>query len=124
MTLRPGKTVLTRPQTIGQTDFYTFEATFIPDRRGNDVTTENKHATAFTHVAGKGRVLLIVNKEKEGGEDHEACQLLRKPAAPRPWVAGRKRSSLRSTSPSTTSSPASPNYRSTTRSCWPTCPAP
>ena len=63
VTLPPGKKVFNLRQTIDSANFYTYEARFIPDRPEDDATPQNKRATAFTHVAGKGQVLLIVSQE-------------------------------------------------------------
>ncbi|KKK86955.1 hypothetical protein LCGC14_2758060, partial [marine sediment metagenome] len=63
VTLPPGKKVFTVPQEIDDSSFYTYEARFIPDRPEDDAMPQNNRATAFTHVRGKGRVLLIEDFE-------------------------------------------------------------
>ena len=68
--IKPGKTVLPFRQEIDQPDFYTYEASFVPDDVKNDALTQNNVATAFTHVQGKGLVLLIENWEKPGEFDY------------------------------------------------------
>ncbi len=64
VTLPPGKKVFNLPQTIDAANFYTYEARFTPDRPEDNTMPQNKRATAFTHVAGKGQVLLIVSQER------------------------------------------------------------
>ncbi len=68
--IKPGKTVFPFRQEIDQADFYTYEARFIPDNPADDAITQNNLATAFTHVQGKGLVLLIENWEQPGEFDH------------------------------------------------------
>src|SRR4029079_6423752 len=76
VTLPPGKDVLAIPQTIDQADFYTFEAVFIPKDAAADGLTQNNAAQAFTHIRGKGNVLLIENFETQGQFD-ELVEALR-----------------------------------------------
>lgn len=64
VTLPPGKKVFNLRQTIDSANFYTYEAKFVPDRPEDDAMPQNNRATAFTHVAGKGQVLLIVSQER------------------------------------------------------------
>lgn len=64
--LPPGKKVFTIRQKIDTPDFYTYEARFVPDRPGDDASPQNNRATAFTHVRGKGQVLLIEDSEHPG----------------------------------------------------------
>ena len=70
VTLPPGKKVFNLRQSIDAANFYTYEAKFVPDpeyqvpRPEDDVMPQNKRATAFTHVASKGQVLLIVSQER------------------------------------------------------------
>lgn len=68
--IKPGKTVFPFRQEIDQPDFYTYEAQFIPDNPANDAVAQNNVATAFTHVQGKGLVLLIENWETPGEFDY------------------------------------------------------
>ncbi|MCC7476383.1 MAG: VWA domain-containing protein [Pirellulales bacterium] len=68
--LKPGKTVLPFRQEIDDPDFYTYEAHFVPDEATNDAVSQNNVATAFTHVQGKGLVLLIENWETPGEFDY------------------------------------------------------
>ncbi len=68
--IKPGKTVFPFRQEINEPDFYTYEARFIPDNAAGDAVAQNNLATAFTHVQGKGLVLLIENWETPGEFDH------------------------------------------------------
>lgn len=64
--LAPGKTVLTVQEEIDQADFYTYEARFEPDAQAADASSQNNSATAFTHIRGRGHVLLIEDWEHPG----------------------------------------------------------
>ncbi|MCE5267577.1 MAG: VWA domain-containing protein, partial [Planctomycetaceae bacterium] len=64
--LPPGKKVFTIRQKIEAANFYTYEARFIPNRPDDDAFSQNNRATAFTHVQGKGQVLLIEDYEHPG----------------------------------------------------------
>ena len=68
--IEPGKRVFTIREEIAQPAFYTYEARFVPDDPASDALTQNNQATAFTHVAGKGQVLLIENWENAGQFDY------------------------------------------------------
>ncbi len=59
VTLTPGKNIVGFQHKIEQADVFTFEATFVPNEGEVDLVTQNNSATAFSHVRGKGRVLLI-----------------------------------------------------------------
>lgn len=63
VTLKPGKNVFTFNHTIEVPAGYTYRADFIPDDPSADIQQQNNSATAFTHVRGKGRVLLIEDWE-------------------------------------------------------------
>ncbi len=65
----PGKRVFVVPQTITQADFYRYTAEFIPDDPTDDGTDRNNRAQTFTHVRGRGIVLLIENAESIGRFD-------------------------------------------------------
>jgi uncharacterized membrane protein/Mg-chelatase subunit ChlD len=67
--LPPGKTVFPLREEIEQSDFYTYEARFTPDEPAADAMAQNNLATAFTHVRGKGMVLLIEDWENPGAFD-------------------------------------------------------
>ena len=66
MTLEPGKRVFTIREQIEAPDFYNYQAEFIPDDIARDPVTQNKRATAFTHVRGRGQVLLIEDQDDPG----------------------------------------------------------
>jgi uncharacterized membrane protein len=68
--IKPGKSVFPFRQNIDQADFYTYEARFVPDDPSADAISQNNQASAFTHVQGKGLVLLIENAETPGEFDH------------------------------------------------------
>jgi uncharacterized membrane protein len=63
VTLKPGKNVFTFTHTIDVPAGYTYRADFVPDNVQSDVMLQNNSASAFTHVRGKGRVLLIEDWE-------------------------------------------------------------
>ena len=69
--LPPGKSVFSFQQKIDSANFYTYEATFVPDRPEDDAMPQNNRATAFTHVAGKGQVLMIVSSERDAEHQRE-----------------------------------------------------
>ncbi|MCH8922446.1 MAG: VWA domain-containing protein, partial [Planctomycetes bacterium] len=73
--LPPGKRVFRIRETIQRPNFYTYEATFVPERNEDDAIVQNNRASTFTHVAGSGRVLLIENHEHLGNFDDVADRL-------------------------------------------------
>src|SRR5262245_27586920 len=73
--IKPGKSVFPFRQNIDQADFYTYEVRFIPDDPKDDAISQNNEATAFTHVQGKGLVLVIENWETPGEFDHFVEQM-------------------------------------------------
>jgi uncharacterized membrane protein/Mg-chelatase subunit ChlD len=68
--IQPGKSVLGLPENIEHANFYTYEASFTPDNPADDALSQNNQATSFTHVEGKGQVLLIEDWEHAGEFDH------------------------------------------------------
>ena len=66
VTLEPGKNVIGFQHKIDRADVFTFDAKFVPDEDGQDMLKQNNQASAFTHVRGKGRVLLIEDAAFEG----------------------------------------------------------
>ncbi len=68
--LSSGKNVFTVSETIEESDFYTYEARFVPDDKSTDASEQNNLATAFTHVRGKGQVLVIEDWEHPGEFDY------------------------------------------------------
>ena len=75
VTVAPGKQVFTIPQEIDQPDFYTYRASFVAADPGDDGMAQNNVASAFTHIRGKGQVLLIENTEHRGDFDYLADRL-------------------------------------------------
>ncbi|HUT13677.1 MAG TPA: VWA domain-containing protein [Thermoguttaceae bacterium] len=71
--LPPGVSVFTWQEWLYEPAFYTYEVRFTPDEppAGEvvDVISQNNLTTAFTHVRGKGRVLLITDRENRGEFD-------------------------------------------------------
>jgi len=67
--LQPGKSVLTRREEIDESDFYTYQALFVPDDPASDGMKQNNLATHFTDVYGQGQVLLIEDWENPGRFD-------------------------------------------------------
>jgi uncharacterized membrane protein len=63
VTLKPGKNPFSFTHKIDVPAGYTYRADFVPDDSADDVQLQNNSATAFTHVRGKGRVLLIEDWE-------------------------------------------------------------
>ena len=57
--LKPGKNVIPFEHKIDETSVFNIDATFTADDPTQDLITKNNTASAFTHVRGKGRVLLI-----------------------------------------------------------------
>ena len=64
--LPPGKTVVGFRHTIDKPAMYTYQAVFVPDDPGDDLMSQNNQASAFTHVRGRGRVLLIEDSDQPG----------------------------------------------------------
>jgi uncharacterized membrane protein/Mg-chelatase subunit ChlD len=69
VTLEPGKNVFSFEHKIDQPAMYTYKANFSPKNAADDLMTKNNEATAFTHVRGKGHVLIIENSENKGELD-------------------------------------------------------
>src|SRR5947207_6430804 len=67
VTLRPGKNVYRFKHTIEVPAGYTYRADFVPDDPRADVVLQNNSASTFTHVRGKGRVLLIEDWQSPRG---------------------------------------------------------
>lgn len=65
----PGKRVFSISDQLDQPDFYTYEARFTPHDVQDDGMVQNNQASAFTHVRGRGHVLLIENWDKQGEFD-------------------------------------------------------
>ena len=69
MTLPVGKSVFSFRETPTESDFYVYEARFIPDDSRKDRFLANNLATGFTDVRGKGRVLLLEDYQHPGEFD-------------------------------------------------------
>ncbi|HMP08153.1 MAG TPA: hypothetical protein PJ982_17530, partial [Lacipirellulaceae bacterium] len=67
--LAPGRRVLTLREEIDRSDFYTYEVRFVPDDPATDGLVQNNVATAFTHIRGKGNVLVVENFDARGQAD-------------------------------------------------------
>ncbi len=66
--LDPGKNVFTFKHEIDQSAVVTFNTTFIPDTEYGltDAISKNNEASAFTHIRGEGRILMIEDSESNG----------------------------------------------------------
>lgn len=69
ITLSVGKNVFPLRHTIDRPAPYIYTAEFIPASKDDDGLRKNNSATAYTHVQGKGRVLLIEDRTKTGDFD-------------------------------------------------------
>ncbi|WP_147872798.1 VWA domain-containing protein [Stieleria maiorica] len=69
ITLEPGKNVFPLRHTIEQPAPYIYQAEFVPESKDDDGLRQNNSATAYTHVRGKGRVLLIEDRTRLGDFD-------------------------------------------------------
>jgi uncharacterized membrane protein len=70
-----GRQAHTVRQQIDESDFYVYEARFVPDDAAVDAILQNNAATAFTHIRGRGAVLMIENFDTRGQFDHFANAL-------------------------------------------------
>lgn len=68
--LPPGKTVIGFRHTIDRPAMYTYHALFVPDEPADDRLWQNNQASTFTHVRGRGRVLLIEDSDHPGEFTH------------------------------------------------------
>ena len=59
VTLEPGKNIRGFKSKLDRSAVYTTEAVFVPNDKSKDMISQNNRASAFTHVRGKGKVLLI-----------------------------------------------------------------
>jgi uncharacterized membrane protein len=57
--LEPGKNIRGFTSKLDRSAVYTYDATFVPDDPAADAIEQNNTASAFTHVRGKGKILLI-----------------------------------------------------------------
>jgi uncharacterized membrane protein len=72
--LQRGINVFNLKQLITDTNFYTFSATFVPDKGSGDRRAINNTAEGFTHARGTGQVLVI---EGTAGEHAELVRALK-----------------------------------------------
>ncbi len=70
--LQPGKNVFSFQNELDQAAIVSFVAEFIPDDPADDLIDKNNRAASFSHVRGKGRVLLI----EDGFHPGEFLQLV------------------------------------------------
>lgn len=73
--LAPGKSRFSAVETIDRPDFYTYEARFTAADPNTDTTAQNNIGTAFTHVRGKGHVLVIEDWAETGQFDYMVDRL-------------------------------------------------
>ncbi len=66
VTLEPGKNIRGFKSKLDRSAVYTTEAVFVPNDKSKDMIAQNNRASAFTHVRGKGKVLLIEDAYYEG----------------------------------------------------------
>lgn len=59
ITLQPGKNIHGFKHKLDRAAVFTLDAAFVPDDPNQDFIKRNNEASAFTHVRGKGKVLLI-----------------------------------------------------------------
>lgn len=69
LTLPAGKSVFTFRETPSESDFFVYEARFVPEEPAEDRFLANNAATGFTDVRGKGRVLLLEDYQFPGEFD-------------------------------------------------------
>ena len=64
--LEPGKNIRGFKSRLDRSAVYTYDATFVPDDKKQDLISQNNTVSAFTHVRGKGKVLLIEDAFAQG----------------------------------------------------------
>ncbi|MGI9470293.1 MAG: VWA domain-containing protein [Rubripirellula sp.] len=69
ITLDPGKNVFPLRHEIDQPAAYIYNAEFVPASDSVDGLSQNNSATAYTYVRGKGRVLIIEDRNRAGDFD-------------------------------------------------------
>ena len=70
VTLQPGKNLFSFNHKLDRSAMYSLIAEFEPDDASADVISENNTASAFTHVRGKGKVLLIKDAANPNESDY------------------------------------------------------
>jgi uncharacterized membrane protein len=74
--LPPGKSVFRFADQIDEPDFYEYQAIFVADDARSDQVVQNNRATSFTHVQGRGHVLVIEDWENRVAPGQGECQEL------------------------------------------------
>ncbi len=69
VTLDPGKNVYPLRHQIEQPAAYIYTADWVPQSADDDALRQNNSATAYTYVRGKGRVLMIEDRQRLGDFD-------------------------------------------------------
>ena len=87
--LPPGKRVYAVQQDIDASGFYRYEAEFVPQRDEDDTMQQNNRATTFAQIRGKGKVLLIEDKDNPG-EFERLIQTLRRQSVAGEEFGGQK----------------------------------
>ncbi len=77
VTLKPGKNIFAFDHQLERSAMYTLTAEFEPEDSSADMISENNLASAFTHVRGKGKVLLIEDAYYKNEFDHLVRQLMK-----------------------------------------------
>ena len=67
--IKPGKNVYRFQHQIDEPDFYEYQAIFTSADEQMDHLAQNNRATAFTHVRGQGRVLIVEDWENRISDD-------------------------------------------------------
>jgi uncharacterized membrane protein/Mg-chelatase subunit ChlD len=74
--LQPGKNALVHRLRMdpGGPDFHRFQVTFIPAHKQDDTIPQNNMASAFTVVAGKGKILLVTTSRDNDARFEQALR--------------------------------------------------
>lgn len=75
VTLTPGKNMFVVEQDLKESGVFTYKARFMPADSSTDIMLENNETTAFTHVRGQGRILIIEDWEHQGRFRYLASRL-------------------------------------------------
>ncbi|WP_158265421.1 VWA domain-containing protein [Blastopirellula marina] len=75
--LEPGTRVFAFQDELPNGGFYTYDATFTPDKRGSDGFAQNNRASSFTHIESSGQILLIVDAARPTEFDELVAMLER-----------------------------------------------
>lgn len=75
VTLKPGKNMFLVEQDLTESGVFTYKARFDPKDPSRDIMLENNETSAFTHVRGRGRILIIEDWEHPGRFDYLASRL-------------------------------------------------